>query len=106
MVFPEDPSLELGTRRAADIEQKASEVGLRCRLGIDPETLSESHRDERAVQPVLERYTDTEVRGQRQRSDQFGGADALRATSCSFSHVGDDTPPRRSAGRYLGYLPS
>jgi hypothetical protein len=39
------------------------------------------------VQPVLERYTDTEVGGQRQRSDQFGGAEALQATLCSFWHV-------------------
>jgi hypothetical protein len=39
------------------------------------------------VQPVLERNTDTEVRGERQRPDQFGGADAVQATWYSFWHV-------------------
>jgi hypothetical protein len=64
MVLAEDPSFDLGTSGTADVEEEAREVGLGRHLGIDPQALSDPHRDQRAVQPVLERRTDTEVGGQ------------------------------------------
>jgi hypothetical protein len=49
---------------AADVEQQAGVVGLRRRVLVDAQPLAEPHRQQRAVQAVLGRHPDPEVRRQ------------------------------------------
>jgi hypothetical protein len=75
VLIAEDLGGDVGICGAADVEQQARVVRLRRRLRIDAQSFAEPHRDQRAVQPVLEGNTDAEVSRQRQRRDQFRGAD-------------------------------
>jgi hypothetical protein len=55
---------DVGVGRAADVEQQARVVRLRRRLRIDAQTIGKPHCNKRALQPVLERNSDAEVRRQ------------------------------------------
>jgi hypothetical protein len=70
---------DVGVGRAAGVREHAGVVGLRGRLGIEPEAIGESGRDQGALQPVLERETHAGVGRQAQRPDHLRGADELGA---------------------------
>ena len=70
---------DLGVGGATDVEQQARVVGLGRGLRIDAQALGESHRDQGAVQTVLEGKTGAEIRCQAECCDQLGGADLIRA---------------------------
>jgi hypothetical protein len=78
-VIAKDLSGDFGIRRATDIEQKAGVVRLRRCFHVDAEALAEAHRDQRALQAVLEGQAHPEVRRQTQGRDHLRGTDLLAA---------------------------
>ena len=58
-------------RGAPDVGQQARVVGVRGRRAIDTEPVAEPHRDQRGLEPVIEREAHPEVGGQAQRCDQL-----------------------------------
>ena len=54
-------------------------VRLEGGLRVDADPLRETHRDQRALQAVLERESHAEVRREAQRGDDLGGADLVLA---------------------------
>ena len=74
----EDLRGDVRLRGAAGVEEQARVVGLRGLVVADPEALREPHRDQRAVQAVLERESHPEVRREAERRHQLRAAD-LRA---------------------------
>jgi hypothetical protein len=71
---------------AANVEQQARIVGLRGRLLVDAQPLAEPHRQQRALQAVLQRHPDPEVRRQRQRRHHLSGTDPFPALGCHVYH--------------------
>ena len=65
--------------RAARMREQAGVVRLRQVLAVDAEAVGDPHRDQRAVQAVLERERHAEVGRQAQRRDQLRGPDLLAA---------------------------
>ena len=55
---------DLGVSGATDVEQQTRVVSLGRGVRVDAQTLGESHRDQGAVQTVLERKTGAEIRRQ------------------------------------------
>jgi hypothetical protein len=70
---------DLGIGGAAGIEQQARVIRLRRRLGVDSQAFTKPHREQRAVQAVLEGQPHAQVRGQTQRCNYFRGTDLFRA---------------------------
>ena len=89
VVGAEDLGGDVGIGRAADVEQQARVVRLRRRLRIDAQTVGKPHREQRAVQPVLERHPDAEVRRQRERGDHLRSADGPDLRRCARRHAAD-----------------
>ena len=81
----------LGARGAAHMEQQARVVRLRRGLGVHAQTLAQPHREQRALEAVLERHADAEVGRQGQRRDDLRGADLLAARRRLVRH--DETVP-------------
>jgi len=61
-VIAEDLGGDVAIGRAADVEQQAGVVRLRRGLGIDAKQVAKPHRNEGALQPMLERHADPEIR--------------------------------------------
>jgi hypothetical protein len=57
--------------------EQAGVIGLRRRRRVNPEAVGEPARDQRAVQPVLERKAHPEVGGQAERADHLRGTNSL-----------------------------
>jgi hypothetical protein len=57
------------------MREEAGVVSLRDVLAVDAEPLGEPHRDQSAVQAVLEREPHAEIRRQTQRRDQLRASD-------------------------------
>ena len=93
-VAAEDHRGVLGVRGAADVEEQARVVRVRRGLRVDAEALGEPHRDERALEPVLERQPDGEVRGERERRDHLCGAHPFRSTGRALGHAPTVRPGR------------
>jgi hypothetical protein len=83
----EDLGGYVGVGGATRVREHAGVVGLRGRLGIEPEAVGESGRDQGALQPVLEREPHAEVGGQAQRRDHLGGANLLGPLGRLVCHV-------------------
>jgi hypothetical protein len=73
----EDLGGDVRIRGAARVGEEAAVVGLRRRRAVDAEPAAEPHRDQRGVQPVLERQAHAEVGGQAQGRDQLRASDLL-----------------------------
>jgi len=63
-VIAEDLGGDVGVRGAADVEEQAGVVRLRRGFGIHAKLLAKPHRNQCALQPMLERDADPEVRRQ------------------------------------------
>ena len=75
---------DLRVGRAADVEQQARVVRLRRRLRVDAEALAEPHREQRAVQAVLEAAAPMPRSvARRQRRDHLRGTDLFRVRAAS-----------------------
>ena len=79
LVRTEDLVADVRRGRAAYVEQQAPVVRLGSCLGIGAKALTQPHRDQGAVQPVLEGYADGEIRRQRQRRDDLRSSYSLVA---------------------------
>ena len=89
---------DVGVGGAARMAKQTGVVGLRCRRRIEPEPASEPRRDQRAVQPVLEREPHAEVGGQAQRRDHLRAADLLDALRRLVCHAPTLSEPPGTAG--------
>ena len=76
---PEELRGDVGVSGAARMGKQAGVIRLRRRRRVDPEPVSEPARDQRGVQPVLEREPHAEVGRQAQGPDHLRGADLLGA---------------------------
>jgi hypothetical protein len=74
---------DVRVRGAARMGEEAGVVGLRDGLAVDAEPVGEPHRNQGAMQAVLEREPHAEVRRQAQRRDQLRASD-LRAALRRF----------------------
>jgi hypothetical protein len=70
---------DVRVRGAARMGEQARVVGLPAGLAVDAEAVGEAHRDQRAVQAVLEREPHAEVRRQTQRRSKLRASDPLAA---------------------------
>jgi hypothetical protein len=66
-----------GVGCASGVHQHAGVVGRRRGLTVDPQTVSETHGDQRAAQTMLQGQAHAEVGPQAQRPHHLGGADPL-----------------------------
>ena len=71
---------------ATRMSKQTGVVHLRRRRRVDPEPVSEPARDQRALQPVLEREPHAEVGRQAQRPDHLRGAGLLAALGRRICH--------------------
>ena len=103
LVIAEDFGGDVRVRRASDVTQQARVVRLRGRLRVYAQALGEPHREQRALQTVLKRHTDAQVRRQRQRRDHLRGTDPVAPRRCSNCHAatlpGLSIPPGRPCRR-------
>jgi hypothetical protein len=74
---------DVRVRGAARMGEEANVVGLRDGLAVDAEPVGEPHRNQGAMQAVLEREPHAGVRRQAQRRDQLRASD-LRAALRRF----------------------
>ena len=91
----ESPKISGGdvrVRGAARMGEEAGVVGLRHVLAVDAEAVGEPHRDQRAVQAVLEREPHAEVRRQAQGRDQLRASNLSRPATLRLTRR-ERTPP-------------
>jgi hypothetical protein len=86
VVSAEDLSRDVRIRGATDIEQQTRGVRLRRRLRVDTQTVCQPHREQRAVQPMLEGHPDAKVRRQREGRDHFRGTDGSADARSILGH--------------------
>ena len=96
----EDLRRDVGIRRAAGVHQQARVVGLRGRRAVDPEAVRQPHRDQRAVQALLERKAHPQIGGQAKRRGHLGGTHSVAPRRCHGRHAA--TVPQ---GRVVGGSP-
>ena len=90
----EDLRRDVRVGGAADVGQQGRVVGLRRRGAVDAEPVAEPHRDQRGLEPVLEREAHPEVGGQAQRCDQLRASHLLAALRRLGRHGTTLLPPR------------
>jgi hypothetical protein len=77
-----------------ELEERGGVVGLRQGVAVDADVVGEPHRDQGAVQAVLEREPHAEVRGQTQSRDELRAPDLLAPCDAS-AETRVTTPPWR-----------
>jgi hypothetical protein len=73
----EELGADLGVGGTADVEEEAPVVGLSRGVGVDRQTLAQTHGEQGAVQAVLEREPHAEIRRQAEGRDHLGSTDLV-----------------------------
>ena len=84
--FGEQRGRNFGVGRTAGIEQQAAVLRLcRC-LDVDAQPIDQARRNQGALEAVLEKQSDCQIRRQAQASDYLSGADLIKSCRGRLQH--------------------